>query len=343
MMQDSLLELKKLLGTIKLHNTCFSVLPTVLKSSTVNDKDFITNSWTNERIFNYRSNIISLYGCFEQFIESSIKEYFNELLKICHSFTELDESIRREYIDRWKTLHGRLHFNKFQTITPTFMVKSLYNSLVKDKNEIIAECFLQNGGNYRIEEIRKSFSTLGLTNLNETLRNYEPLVSYYSQNGFDNYSKIDEIVDRRNEIAHGANADDLLSESIVLDYVDYVEMYAESLTSYLNDQLLEHKWKIANPYRIIKPINFYTRNSVVEFYEKDIILREKMDMLVKKPKDYFPRYVSEKLPPFRAKKAQASLSAIKNYNELYGDGDWMFSFQTNYKMTTKFRIALYLS
>ena len=50
MMQDSLLELKKLLGTIKLHNTCFSVLPTVLKSSTVNDKDFITNSWTNERI-----------------------------------------------------------------------------------------------------------------------------------------------------------------------------------------------------------------------------------------------------------------------------------------------------
>ena len=343
MMQDSLLELKKLLDTIKLHNKCFSILPTVLKSSTVNDKDFIINSWTNERIFNYRSNIISLYGCFEQFIECSIKEYFNELLKICYSFTELDVSIRKEYIDRWKSLHGKLHYNKFQAITPAFMVKSLYKSLVEDKNEIIAECFLQNGGNYRNEEIRKSFSTFGLTNLNESLRNYEPLVSYYSQNGFDNYSKIDEIVERRNEIAHGSNVNNLLNESIVLEYVEFIEMYAESLTLYLNDQLLGRKWKIANPYRVIKPINFYARNSVVEFHEKDIILREKMDILVKKPKGYFPRYVSEKLPPFRAKKAQASQSAIKNYNELYGDGDWLFSFQTNCKMTTKFRIALYLS
>lgn len=343
MMHDSLLQLKKLLETIKLHNKCFSILPTVLKSSTVNDKIFIVDSWTNERIFNFRSNIISLYGCFEQFIESSIKEYFTELLKICHSFTDLDESIRKEYIDRWKTLHGKLHYNKFQTITPTFMVKSLYNSLVEDKNEIIAECFLQNGGNYRIEEIRKSFSTLGLTNLNESLRNYEPLVSYYSQNGFDSYSKIDEIVERRNEIAHGSNADNLLSESIVLEYVEFIEMFAQSLTSYLNDQLLDQKWKIANPYRVIKPFKFYTRNSVVEFHEKDIILKENMDMLVKKPKEYFPRYVCEKIPLFRAKEAQAPSSAIKECKELYGDGDWMFSFQTNYKMTNKFRIALYLS
>ncbi len=343
MMHDSLLQLKKQLKSIRLHNECFSFLPKVLDNSTADSNAFIKKNWVNERIFNFRSNIISLYGSFEQFIESSIKEYFGELLNICHSFSELDISIRNGYLDRWKSLHGKLHYNKFQSLTPIFMVDSLYKSLVENKNEIIAESFLQNGGNYRNEEIKKSFATLGLTNYSETLRNYEPLVSYFNENGFDNYFKIDEIVERRNEIAHGSNSDNLLNEEIVLDYVEFVEIYAESLTSYLEDQLLAHKWNIIKAYRTIKPINFYSKISVVEFQEKDIILKAGMDILVKKPNGNFPRYVCGKLPSFRAKKKLDSNSSFKEYKELYGDGDWMFSFKTDFKIDEKYRVALYLS
>lgn len=69
-----------------------------------------------------------------------------------------------------------------------------------------------------------------------------------------------------------------------------------------------------------------------------------MDILVKKPNGNFPRYVCGKLPSFRAKKKLDSNSSFnKEYKELYGDGDWMFSFKTDFKIDEKYRVALYLS
>lgn len=100
MMHESIMLLKEQLNNVLQHNICFSLLPAVLNSAkTTNEKtNTIIQSWTNERIFNYRSNIISIYGSFEQFIESSIKEYVKELLKVCSSFSELDDAIQNKYI-----------------------------------------------------------------------------------------------------------------------------------------------------------------------------------------------------------------------------------------------------
>lgn len=343
-MHDSIMLFDRQLSDIRLHNECFTSLKKVLSLSktSIPDAKIIIKSWSNECIFNYRSNIISIYGSFEQFVESSIKEYISELLHICSSFTQLDKPIKDEYIEKWKSLLGKLHYNKFQSITQTYMIESLYNSQINDKNEIIAECFLQNGGNYKHEEIMKAFSSLGLTDIRTSLAHYEPLSTYFMKNGFDNYLKINELVELRNEIAHGSNSDSLLSGEIVLDYVNYIGIYAMSLTEYLNDQLLEHVWNLRDHYAIYKPTNFYAAKNIVEFSEPDILLYEGMEFLIKRTKDFYPRYIDGKLPIFRAKKAEAPNSQIEEKNELYGDGRWMFSFPISYKITTQFRFAFYL-
>lgn len=244
MMQNSILMFKKQLSTISQHNECFSLLPTILKSvkETNINADKIIEKWTNERIFNYRSNIISLYGCFEQFIESSVKEYVNELLKVCSNFMDLDNSIKNEYIEKWKALHGKLHYNKYQEITPIYMIESLYRSMIENKNEVIAECFLQNGGNYKHEEIMKVFSNLGFHDIRSCLKHYEPLASF----------------------------------------------------------------------------------------------------LLKRTDGFYPRYLYGKLPIFRVKDMNVPNTSIQENKELYGDGNWMFSFHVHNKMTKQFRFAFYL-
>lgn len=344
MIQNSFLMFKEQLSTISQHNECFSLLPIILKTvkGTNINVDINIDKWTNERIFNYRSNIISLYGCFEQFIESSVKEYVNELLKVCSNFMDLDNSIRNEYIEKWKALHGKLHYNKFQEITPIYMIESLYRSMIENKNEVIAECFLQNGGNYKHEEVMKVFSNLGFHDVRTCLEHYEPLASYFKKNGFDNYATINDIVERRNEIAHGINSTNILSESIVLDYIRYIEKYALSLTEYLKDQFFDHLWKKRKAQVVYKPSNYYAKRSVVEFYGTDVILSKGMDFLVKRTDGFYPRYLYGKLPIFRVKDMNAPNTSIEEKQELYGDGNWMFSFPVHNRMTKQFRFAFYL-
>lgn len=344
MMQDSISMFKEQLDTIFLHNECFSLLPTILKEikGTNNNVDKILDNWTNERIFNYRSNIISLYGCLEQFIESSIKEYIKELLEVCTTFTELDSSIKNEYIEKWKSLHGKLHYNKYQDITSPYMIRSLYNSQIENKNEVITECFLQNGGNYKHDEIIKMFSNIGLTSIRNSLEHFEPLASFFMENGFDNYVKIDELVKYRNEIAHGANSDNLLNETIVLDYADFLKKYALSITAYLNDQILDHLWNKLKAENSYKPSNYYDKKSVVEFSERDLLLEEGMNILVKRTKGFFPRYIFGQLPVFRVKNMNIPNSSVEDKHELYGDGDWKFSFPFNHKITEHCRFVFYL-
>ena len=344
MMHEAIMLLKEQLDNVLQHNKCFSLLPDVLNSAkTANEKtNTIIQSWTNERIFNYRSNIISIYGSFEQFIESSIKEYVKELLKVCSSFSELDDAIQNKYIEKWKALHGKLHYSKFNAITSNYMVESLYKSQIENKNEVIAECFLLNGGNYKHKEIMESFSNLGVSDIRMSLEHYEPLASHFLKNGFDNYAKIDELVERRNEIAHGANSGELLSEDIVLDYVDYVAKYACSMTAYLNDQILSHMWLLRKALGIYKPTNIYSRKSIVEFSVKDLLLKTGMDFLIKRSKDFYPRYIFGTLPKFRVKNMSIPDSQIEEKQELFGDGDWKFSFHIKDKITINSRFAFYL-
>lgn len=188
----------------------------------------------------------------------------------------------------------------------------------------------------------ESFSNLGVSDIRMSLKHYEPLASHFLKNGFDNYAKIDELVERRNEIAHGANSGELLSEDIVLDYVDYVAKYACSITAYLNDQILSHMWQLRKALGIYKPTNIYSRESIVEFSVKDLLLKTGMDFLIKRSKDFYPRYIFGTLPKFRVKNMSIPDSPIEEKRELFGDGDWKISFQIKDKITINSRFAFYL-
>lgn len=91
-MKASLVVFKQRVDDIKSHNVCFVSLRQIMNDvKDINpEANLFLDNYTKERGFNFRANVITLYGFFEQFIEDSIKEYVDELSRLVSSFDLLN-------------------------------------------------------------------------------------------------------------------------------------------------------------------------------------------------------------------------------------------------------------
>ncbi len=103
---------------------------------------------TKEKQMNYTSNVIFLYGIFEQFVESSIKEYIEELCSFVPRYDDLDDVIKNNYLNLWTQFLPKLGWAKFSGLNHNILVKNLYETLNEKRNNILFQLFLRNGGNY---------------------------------------------------------------------------------------------------------------------------------------------------------------------------------------------------
>lgn len=257
-MKNSLIEFEKQIKSINTHLKIIEQYNKILKNYRNNDVDFIINNITEERVFTYRSNIISLYGAFEHFLESVIREYIQSVHIYLESFNDWGEKVTNNYIDLWKKLHGKLSYPKFNTITSNSMVENLYDVILNNKSKLMPECYLQNGGNYKSTIISNMFNDIGIDDINANLYKYDPLKTYLldkypSSQKLDvskkkelYFQKLDDLVERRNEIAHGSTSTDLIDNDMFADMLLYISCYAKSLNSFLTDKIYEKQWKSNN-------------------------------------------------------------------------------------------------
>ena len=339
-MKVSLVVFKQRIDDIKSHNTCFGSLHQIMEDVRyINpEANLFLDNYTKERGFNFRANVITLYGIFEQFIEDSIKEYVDELSRLVSSFDLLNDKIKKEYVEKWKGLHGKLNYAKFSNIEENRMIETLYETVVKNNNQILAECFLLNGGNYKHEYISNMLNNLGLNDFKSCIAKYPPLKDYFEGESHIDCSMLDELVDCRNEIAHGANYGTIWSIDMFLSYLDFFVLYGETLTNYLNDKLLKEYWDKYSIGKIIKPYNYYTANKVFEFHLNDMLLFRKQKIVIKQSKNHYPQYLEYKMPEIYCKRPEESEDMIKKVDILYGDGEWYVSIKIPLDLNSKSKV-----
>ena len=345
-MNLAITEFLKQTEAIKIHNECFESFERLLKAHKKTEPDArkIANNFTAERIFNYRANIISLYGCFEHFIEALIKEYIGDLSQICKSFDKLDKKIRRGYVVNWKTLHGKLSFPKYSDISEKEMIESLYLSIVEGHNKIMEECYLKNGGNYNHRMVMDSFCELGLDNLDTILGKYHPLNEFLQQEGLQDmeseskYRMLNSLVQYRNNIAHGVDPDNILSVHEFTDYLDFLEKYAKAVALYVNDSYWGKYWEIKAKDKVLKPDKVYPKIGVAEFTIANVILYQGQKIIMKQAEGNYPRYKDFVLPNiFKVKKTDWDNSKITDVKELCEDGIWKVSIKIDIKCNDRCR------
>lgn len=211
---------------------------------------------TDEKIFDYNSNIISLYGYWEQYVESVIKEYLKVLRNLKTENDVRNETIKYRYKNSLVSLFNKVSTSnpKFRHLTDEHIINAMYIGYYQKQNDYIPEAFYQSGGNYNKKETVDCFHRLGFKDFANSLIKYPALHAYYIGAGYteetiknasDNtlFAKLDNLVSYRNEIAHGgSDGTTLLNAEEVMEYVKFMRALGASLTERLNDDICEIMW-----------------------------------------------------------------------------------------------------
>ena len=190
---------------------------------------------TDEKIFDYNANIISLYGYWEQYIEAVIKEYLIELKGLNSSNDVKNQAIGSRYQKSIIELFRKINGNspKFNHLTDVYLINAMYVVRSQKQNDYIPEAFFQSGGNYNYSETSDCLKRLGLNSIDNELKYYPSLQTYYMRHGLVEdtikhasvetlYSKLNNLVLFRNEIAHGgSDGHNLLSVGEIREYIDF--------------------------------------------------------------------------------------------------------------------------
>lgn len=256
-----------------------------------------------ERMFRYKAIIISIYGAFEQYIEQLLSEYVRKQYGIVHKFTELNEKIQSNYVEKWKKLHGKLDYPKYSSFTEEGLVRNLFDVVCNNNNHILPECYMKNGGNYKYNVIVEMLSELGV---NDTIvvEKYCAVPSDDSITYRTIIDSIDDIVDRRNSIAHTiGDPDDLLSDDILQSYLGYVIVFTEGLMRYLEDKIWEMQWVgHQNEKDKLHVFNTMKQARVLVLEDvADVSINRNQSLLICLPKGHYPRYIQTKVEGMRVR------------------------------------------
>lgn len=173
------------------------------------------------RRLTYSSTIISCYGLVEQTIDllmMAIAEAYNQLFP---SLGDIPESVRQSHRDL--LLQCLLDGEKSRTrrVVNERDVLIALGLSEADRPALVAPAFTRSTANYRFPYIRSLLGRLGL-DVQEGLyhgRADEAL----AKTGFANYeSFVEDLVQRRNDIAHSYGDEDLIDREILAAYVEVV-------------------------------------------------------------------------------------------------------------------------
>ena len=265
-------EIKALLNSLKEHDKSFRIA---------------------KRLFEYKAAIISLYGLLEKYIETWIKEYLNSLSNLVPNYNELDEKIRNNHFELSIKLINIIisrESAKYQHLTKEEVLIKLNNCSVPAVNyQINTEAFVISSGNLKHNKIVDLFKLLNIDLNSELIKNE----SLNNEIGLQPdeisrkekdivYNKINELVERRNEIAHGSEISGILNISELEPYIQFLQVYCQAIFETLFEKFIKQE-SIHSFKNIEKVVKIY-RSEILAFEIENYTI-EVGDMLIIKTTD----------------------------------------------------------
>lgn len=234
------------------------------------------NTDINKRRYDYNLIIITLYGILEGFMEQIIVVYLENINDYVSNYQSLPEAIQNNHvvlsadlIKYTKTL------SKYENILVNDIILNLNSCLNgKDKYKINVDAFTYHSSNFRKDMIRDFFKNVGVYDITKNICKAEVFIKFFSFNDGvteDNVKKyqenkffeyLDDLVERRNQIAHGLDIDDLLSLEILTTYGLYLKALINSIYNILNFELNKIKFNNNKKYELGKAIKVINNNII---------------------------------------------------------------------------------
>lgn len=194
----------------------------------------------SKKLFEYKSITISLYGVLEKHVGLWIREYVNNLPKLISNYSGFSEKFRDDHFQlsvKLLMLVIEKKSAKYEGLKREQILARLSSCIDTPLDfELNGDAFYLHSGNLKHSKIVEAFNYLDikLTNRLKAVGQRKGGFlcggpSNIASKGDELFSLIDELVARRNDIAHGENIDDILNVSGFSVYVNFLEEYGRAV------------------------------------------------------------------------------------------------------------------
>jgi len=222
-----------------------------------------------KKIFEYKSIIISLYGILENTISKWIEEHIQNVSYLVKDYNKLDENFKNNHFNMSIKLISLIiekKHSKFENINKNDILTKL-NSVIQtsDNFELNSEAYIPLSGNLKHVKVVEAFKPLDI-----------------DLNILEKTTYIDDLVVRRNSIAHGVEIDNLLGISEFEDFILALEQYMTTIFNIICEKENEYCFKHNKFIPIDEPEEFYQNNTVCIINIKDVELKVGDMLLIEK-------------------------------------------------------------
>lgn len=200
-------------------------------------KTFLLNHkkiYIEKKEFEYKAIIISLYGLLEKYVELFLKEYLKSLINIYSNYNDLNQTIINHHFELSLELLKKIDsMAKFDNLDKKEILTNLNSCLVDPENYVLnSDAFLlSSNGNLRHSKICELFGKVDVKLLS-LIKKSKTFIN--SENSENTFNTIDELVNRRNDVAHGAEKYDRLDNTELFPFVVFLENYFKELHGVLS-------------------------------------------------------------------------------------------------------------
>ena len=246
-------------------------------------KNFL--SMPQKRSYDYSLAIITLYGIFESFVEKVVCAYLSALKSQIKTYSQLPEQIRKNHTILSTKLIG-INSSKYGEVKENEIIANLHSCLNQtgDEYKLNLSAFRQHTSNFRMGSLRDFFKQVGIDNIEQLIiRDFNLTKFIQSTMGGEDvettlpiskyFEIVEDLVERRNVVAHGSEIDDLLSLDILDEYSEYISI----LIAAIYNALLIEYYSVMVTSGIAKNMG-----TAIKVYNNHIVCLNSANTLIKK-------------------------------------------------------------
>lgn len=239
----------------------------------------------------YNAVMISLYSCYENFVDDILEIYIDKVVSMSETSAELPVQFKKNNL---------MLSSEFLESPQRFKNLNLDKDTVIDNiylGKVTKKLLLKHGGNLSIGVISDLFNSLGISNILLSIKKNKSFITYFSERSgksiadsedylnHNDYSTVFNVIEslilERNSIAHSWKIDDKISFEIVKnEWLSFIEVFCKCIHEEICISFV--KWAIEhNKLYEMKIFKIYG-SSVVGFFNEQLDINDNKTIIVVK-------------------------------------------------------------
>lgn len=230
-------------------------------------------SMPQKRSYDYSLIIITIYGVFESFVEKIVCAYLSKLSYYIPKYDSLPELLKKNHIE----LSAKLIDSsspKYRELSPKDIIANLHSCLSQTETgyHLNIDAFRQHTSNFRADSLRDFFKLSAVDRMQDHIIKDEALTSFIRSSMGDTagstlppdkfFEYLEDLVERRNVVAHGSDVDDILSLDYLSDYATYIGFLMQAIMNGMFSELYAILLNTTATFELGKPIKIYDNRIV---------------------------------------------------------------------------------